>query len=352
MNLGIVLPNWIGDLVMATPALRAIRNFYGPRATITGVMRPYVAQALAGTTWLDERVYCDRKSKDPQQTIGAVAQRLRETKLDAVVLLPNSLSTGWLAWRSGARIRLGYARYGRGLLLNRKLDAPRAGGRLTPISAVDYYLELAYALGCPPEAKRVELQTLAGDDQIAEQIWERMGFSQLRQVVTLNTGSATGLARDWPIAHFTELAKQIVARHSDTAVLVLCGPAQRETAAEMERNIGHDRVRSMADEDLSLGVSKSCIRRADLMVTTDSGPRHIAAAFQVPTIALCGPIDPRWSNNYNPAETVLTHDVECRPCDKKTCPLGHQACMRDLGVDRVYAAVRKKLEDQRVSKVA
>ncbi len=354
MNVVVVLPNWIGDVVMATPALRAIRSHYGPDAKITGVMKPYVSEVLAGTTWLDRTILFNRKSKVPQQQFRAVVAQLRQIQPDAVILFPNSLTSGLLAWLSGARRRVGYVRNGRGLLLTDRLFHPRERGRFVlgkkkwaPVSAVDTFLELAYQVGCPPQdspqdPRRLELATLPEDERIVERIWEKFRFHESRSVIAINTGGAYGAAKDWPTEYFAELARRVV-ETNDASVLVLCGPNERETAALIERLADNPRVRCMADEDLSLGVSKACIRRSQLMVSTDSGPRQFAAAFNVPIVALFGPIDPRWSANYHPGESQLQNPVPCGPCGKRVCPLGHHRCMRDLSVERVFQEVARKL---------
>lgn len=158
----------------------------------------------------------------------------------------------------------------------------------------------------------------------------------------MNTGGAFGAAKDWPREHFVGLARRIVTQH-DASVLVLCGPSEVENAKKIEKLARHPGIKSMAGQDLSLGVAKACIRRAHLMVTTDSGPRHFAAALGTPAVSLFGPIDPAVSVNYHPQETMLWHKVACRPCGKRVCPLIHHACMRDLTVDRVYGAVNEHL---------
>jgi heptosyltransferase-2 len=121
MNVGIFLPNWIGDVVMATPALRALRKQVGPGGRLVGVMRPYVSQVLAGTKWLDAEAFYDPRSRDAALRGPALVQTLRDEKLDAVVLLTNSLRTGWLAWRSGARRRICFSYSLRVLMLTDKI---------------------------------------------------------------------------------------------------------------------------------------------------------------------------------------------------------------------------------------
>jgi heptosyltransferase-2 len=342
MKIGVVLPNWIGDVVMATPTLRALRQHFGTEAEIVGIMRPYVSQVLDGTDWLDRSVYFDRKSPDRNLHSLEVVRQLRRWQPDVMILLANSLRAGAMAWLSGAKDRVGYARNGRGPLLSKRLAVPREGSKLKPISPVDYYLELAYALGCRRESPDLELATLPADEAIADGVWKKLMLDKVSRVVILNTGSAIGTSRDWPTEHYSELAKRIVS-DEDAAVLVICGPRERANAAAIEGLANHPRVTSMAEHDLSLGVAKACVRRSQLMVTTDSGPRHIAAAFDVPAITLFGPIDFRWTDTQHPLAINLQNHVDCRPCGKSVCPLQHHRCMSEHTVDRVYAAVRQQL---------
>ncbi|MCA9270361.1 MAG: lipopolysaccharide heptosyltransferase II, partial [Planctomycetales bacterium] len=193
-RIAVLLPNWIGDCVMATPCLRAMRRRFPIPHEIIGVMQPYVADVLRGTSWLDQVVLYDRKSPDPVRRFGGVARTLRRLAVDTFVLTPNSLSSAWLAWRSGARQRIGYARNGRSLLLTQRLAAPRSGGKFTPVSAVDYYLELAYALGCAAEPRRMELATTPEDRAAADAVWRRYGLDRAQRVIVLSTGGAFGAA--------------------------------------------------------------------------------------------------------------------------------------------------------------
>ena len=102
-------------------------------------------------------------------------------------------------------------------------------------------------------------------------------------------------------------------------------------------------MRSMADQDLSIEASKACLRRSKLLVTTDSGPRHIASAFDTPTVSLFGPIDPAWSYNYATSAIEMFDQLDCSPCGKRVCPLKHHNCMNGLTPDRVHAAVNALL---------
>ncbi|MGH7139030.1 MAG: glycosyltransferase family 9 protein, partial [Pirellulales bacterium] len=160
MKIAVFLPNWVGDVVMATPTLRALREHLGTSGRLLGVMRPQAAGVLAGTNWLDEQLVYDPRSADFGERGWTLVRRLRRECVDLAILLPNSWRTALLALASGAKDRLGYERGGRGLLLTRKLYPPRKDGHLQPVSALDYYLELAYAAGCQSASRQVQLATL------------------------------------------------------------------------------------------------------------------------------------------------------------------------------------------------
>ena len=340
MHIGVMLPNWIGDVVMATPTLRAIRHGF-PQARITGVMRPYVAEVLAGTDWLDQQVLLDRNSKTPSLRTAAVARQLRAERVDTIILLPNSLSSAWLAWRSGAVRRLGYARNLRSPLLTERTQPPRSGGRYLPISAVDYYLELARRLGCSAPSRSLELSVTEAEAVGAAAIWKKHGWTDRTRVLALSNGGAYGAAKCWPDGQFAELARTAAA--GDLSVLVVCGPNERDSAARIQQLAGTNRVQSLADEQVSIGLTKACLQRATAVVATDSGPRHMAAALGVPLVSLFGPTDPRWSLTYHSKEVMLRQPVDCGPCAKRVCPLEHHRCMRDITSQRVWLAVEQAL---------
>ncbi len=346
MRLGIFLPNWIGDVVMSTPALRALRNHFGPEAHFVGVMRPYVAEVLAGSAWFDEVVsYAKRPGAGECSGYGAIL-RLREAKLDQMLLFTNSFRTAWMAWRTGTPDRVGYRGELRTLLLTKRFALPTSASTSKPLATLDAYLQLATALGCPAESPRMELATTAADEAAADGVWQRQGLPAGREVVVFNTGGAFGAAKNWPAEHFAALAKRI-ASDWKLSVLVNCGPKERDTAREIVALVGDARVTSLAEEcELPIGLTKACIRRSRLLVTTDSGPRYLGIAFERPVVTLFGPTDPRLVETHYERETCLSLGLDCQPCLERVCPLGHHRCMRDLSVDAVHAAVGKYLEEE------
>jgi heptosyltransferase-2 len=340
MNVVVFCPNAIGDTVMATPTLRALRAGM-PAARIVGVIRPNVAPTLDGNPWLDDLIPFAPNARDRRhRTLGAI-QRLRRERADLAVLLPNSHRSAMMAWLGGARRRIGYDRAGRGLLLTDRLTVPRdADGKRLPVPAVDYYLQLARHLGCRPDSVFPALFTTEADEQAADRAWLALGLPRNEPVVCLNTGGAFGPAKNWPVEHFATLARRL-ATEAGVAVLVICGPSERANAAAIVAGADHPRVVSLTEQPLGIGLSKACIRRASVLITTDSGPRHFAVAFGVPVVTLFGPTHIAWTRTYHPRALHLMQPVPCGPCQRPTCGEGHHRCMRDLAPDRVYeAAVR------------
>lgn len=346
MNLAVFLPNWIGDAVMATPALRALRSHFRD-ATLVGVLEPYVAGVLDGGDWFDRILL----SHDGSWARGnlATAARLRAAKIDLAVLFTNSFRTALVARLGGCRRRVGYARYGRSALLSDALQPERdEAGRLRVSPVIDAYNRLAEHVGCPSPGYDLELFTTPADERAADRVWDLTGLCDFGEVVCLNPGAAFGSSKHWPAEHFAQLARRLALARG-CGVLVLCGPAEKQLAQKI---VSLTKLRSVftlggLDEvggpRLSLGLSKACVRRSDLLVTTDSGPRHFAHAFDRPVVTLFGPTHVAWTETYHSRAVHLQKEVECGPCQRRVCPLDHR-CMKTLSPDEAFDAVEGLLQ--------
>jgi heptosyltransferase-2 len=340
MNLAVFLPNWIGDAVMATPALRALRQHFA-EAHIVGVLKPYVAGVLEGGDWFDEIVL--HNGGPWSQGVWATSRSLRRRAIKLAVLFPNSFRSALTAWLGWCGKRIGYGRYGRGPLLTHKLQAIRdARGNLTPSSILDAYNRLAEAAGCPHPSHRLELFTTERDEAAADAVWQNPGLAKYSEVVCLNPGAAFGSAKCWPIAHFAVLARDLADRRG-CGVLVLCGPSERAMADRIAGLARRPAVHSLGEFVPSLGLTKACIRRANLLVTTDSGPRHFAAAFDRPVVTLFGPTHIAWTETYHAKAVHLQIPVPCGPCQKRVCPVRHHRCMEELTPAIVFDAANQLL---------
>jgi heptosyltransferase-2 len=346
MNLAVFLPNWIGDVVMATPALRALRQTFRNDRLIA-VVRPYVAGVLDGCHWFDEVLLATADLSGVWQ----VARRLRQLKPALAVLLPNSIRSALTARLAGCRRRIGIVRDPvRRWLVTDALDPVRnEHGKITPSPAIDDYNRIARVAGCSPPGNRMELFTTRNDEETADAVWRRAGFAANREVICLNPGAAFGSAKFWPVQYFIDLAERFVRRRG-SQVLVLCGPAERDLARQIAGTVGHPSVIALSAEGMpppSLGLTKACVRRCDLLVTTDSGPRHFAAAFGRPVVTLFGPTHIAWTETYYPLAIHLQKQVDCGPCQRRVCPLDHR-CMTQLLPSEVAAAAERLLENSPV----
>ena len=346
MNIGVFLPNWLGDLVMATPgAPRHAAALRPGGATSSASLRPNLADLLCGTDWLDEQWYFDPRAKRWDWRRLGLLDQMRRRRFDMAVLLTNSLHTALLAWLGGAKRRIGYVRNGRGLLLDGKVHPQREGGRIAPRPMVQYYLDLAAAAGCPAESPRLELTVTAAERRLGQKIWGKLGLRRDGRVIAINSSAAYGAAKQWPMEHCAALARQIVAR-LDHDVLIICGPEQREMARRIVRQAEYPRVFSLASQPVGLSATKACLERCRLLVSSDSGPRHVAAALGTPVVTLLGPTLPVWIENPEVRGAMVRLEMDCLGCGKRTCPLGHHRCMRELSPERVLLEVAGLLEKQ------
>lgn len=336
------VPNWIGDVVMATPALRAIRHRY-PKARIVHLMRPYVSEVLRGCEFSDAEIFWPSKSakRDERQTRGTLelVRRIRAERFDLVVLLTNSFRSAAVARLAGIPRRVGYARDGRAWLLNEMIEPPREAGRYVPIPALDYYNALARKAGCDDVGVAM---TLAADASEAARIAERLGeLAERRPLVVLNPGANYGSAKCWPAEKYAALSDRLVRE---------CGATVVASLSPKEREIG-ERIEAAANEpikifvDLGIGLLRALVKHCDMLITNDTGPRHFAPAFNVPVVTVFGSSDPAWTITRFAKERIVKLDLDCQPCMARTCPLKHHACMRDLSVDAVFEAARATLAE-------
>ncbi|ADG66743.1 lipopolysaccharide heptosyltransferase II [Planctopirus limnophila DSM 3776] len=354
MKRAIFMPNWVGDALMATPALRALRSTF-PGDEAVAILQPYVAEVLAGTGLVDRLILRSKTSKrlsehsPPVFSGWSLISQLRKERFDEAILFPNSLHSAWLGWAGGARKRIGLNRDGRGLLLTQRIPS---SNKKIPHPAMEDYLQIVEAAGAMvplPRQARMEL-ALTEPGQFAWKgfLAKEAAISAAPGIVAFNTGGAFGAAKDWPTESFVELARKII-NSTEYAVVVLCGPAEKEKSIEIESRVNDLRVRSLGRESLSLSLTKSAIAGSRMLITTDSGPRHFAAALNVPHVVLFGPTHQAWSETWSPLSTSIQLAMLCGPCQKRVCPLGHHDCMRLLKVDLVWREIQRQLSQRKAA---
>ncbi|MEK6642479.1 MAG: lipopolysaccharide heptosyltransferase II [Planctomycetota bacterium] len=334
------VPNWVGDVVMATAALRSIRQRFGS-SRIVHLMRPYVGDVLAGTGFADSDVYWpDRKAKSAPRSTVELIRRLRRERFDLAVLLTNSFRSAMVARLAGANRCVGYAREGRGWLLTDRLK-PRVGtdGKFSPVPALDYYNDVARHLGCDDVSDRLELATKPTDETAID---ARLGaMDSERPLVVLNPGANYGSAKCWPAEYYAEVADTLIRRHGARVVASL-SPTERPIAERLAA-AAKEPLEIFVDPPLGLGPLKALVRRCQLLITNDTGPRHFAAAFDVPVITVFGSSDPAWTVTRFARERTVMLNLECQPCMERECPLEHHNCMKELPALMVIAQAAEVL---------
>ncbi len=323
-TIAVILPNWIGDAVMATPALQRLRDWAGSDARIEGFGPSGVCELLAGLSALSALNVLPGRGLPLSRTF-VLAQRLIAGRFDCAVLLSNGLGVAIAAWAAGIGQRAGYVRRGRRPFLSRALMPPMENGQLSPVPAIDYYLALAQALGAAQGRPAMMLATSPADEAAASSLWSVFADRQDHATIVLNNNAARSEAKLWPVESMAELARRIAG--FDVNVMMLGAPGHEASAEQTAALAGHANVRVATP--VGLGPLKACLRRASLVVTTDSGVRAIAAGFGVPLISLFGPTDPRWTLLHVANETMIEER--------------EQRSMAALPVDRVWQAVRLQL---------
>jgi heptosyltransferase-2 len=338
----VVVPNWVGDLVLATPALVALREQYA-KAHITVLGRAASIEVLSGADWMND-VLCwpsrKRQSRREQREgfLGFVA-RVRERRYDWAVLMTNSFRSALATRLAGIPRRIGYDRDGRGLLLTDRLLAEKVDGKYLPVPMTRYYNAIARYLGCREVASGLELRTTPEEEAAVDIVFREAAVRADQPVVVLNPGASYGPAKCWLPERYAETADRLIERQG-VAVIITCGPKETEVARSVARSMKH-KVHVLDNPVLKLGASKALIRRASLLITNDTGPRHFANAFGTPVVTIFGPTDPEWTRTESLTERCLIEPIECGPCMKRICPLGHHDCMKLITVDAVVSSAEE-----------
>jgi heptosyltransferase-2 len=340
----VVQPSWVGDAVMATPTLRALRLRF-PEAHISYLMRRYVKPIYCGMPWADKLITYrtgKTKAKAGKGQFFELAGRLRKREFDLAILLPNSFKSALICKMAGVKRIVGYERDGRGFLLTDKLLPVKDRGKFVPWPIVKYYLGLASYLGSSYRDMKLELFVTDSERREGEEVVVRAGLDRAicrpaaggaAPLVMLNPGAQYGAAKCWLPEYFAQLADRLIDEMGAT-VLISSAPKERRIVDAIMHQMKHAAV-DLSRAGLTLGALKEITRRCDLMVTNDTGPRHIAAAFDVPVVTIFGPTHPEWTEIYFDKERKVSIPVFCGPCQKKTCPLDHR-CMTRLTPAMVY----------------
>ena len=329
-------PNWVGDVVMATPTFRALRANY-PDAHIAIALRPYVRPILNGTPWFDEIIATEDRGWG---NFWGLVRILRAGRFDLAVILPNSFRTALEAWLGRVKHRIGYARRRRGLLLTAPIAPPRdRRGRFIPRNMVDYYLTLCEHLGCQGISQREELFIAPECQERADALLAKHEVTPETRVIGMNPGGAFGSSKLWPADHFIAVGDALASK--GFRIILFGSPAERPILDKIATAMAHKPILPETGE-LDLDVLKPLVRRCALLVTNDTGARHYAVAFDVPVVTIMGSTSPRYTDVNLEKQIVVRVDVDCGPCQEKVCKTDHR-CMTRITPEMVLQAAGRLL---------
>ncbi len=329
MKLLIRATNWVGDAIMALPALRAVRTRF-PEAEITILARPYVAFIYKNQRVCDNMMFVDYKRD--------MVCEIREQKFDKALLLQNAFEAAWFAWRAGIPERIGYARDGRSLLLSKAVPVPKPGE--IPAHEQYYYLELLRRAGwldSLPNETFIGLDVPEENRKRAAQFLRSNGVQPDSLQIAIGAGASYGSAKCWPPDRFAELANRLQAQSA--VDIILFGTREEEPvssaiAAGMHRP-PIDLTGKTPIDDLPALLSQ-----CHLFIGNDSGAMHVAAAVGLPVVAVFGPTDPFGTAPVTPRCSIVQEKPYCSPCFLRRCPTDHR-CMTRVTPDAVEAAARQ-----------
>lgn len=331
-------PNWVGDVVMATPVLDCLRDNF-PRARLVGVIREYAAGVLDDGPWFDTLI----TSRDKHfQGFCRLVQQIRAVDPDLSLVLPNSFRSALVLALAGAGQRIGYRRNKRSLLLH-------GGPRLQdtrPRPMQTYYFELCRWLNLRlPDSTTPRLFFSEALGARAEALLAEKGITREDRLIGLNPGAGFGSSKCWPPEYFAELAERFAAGVGGR-ILLFTGPGE-EAIARAVCSHSREAIIHLGPEQVDLALLKPLIQRCALLVSNDTGPRHYAVALGVPVVVLMGPTDPAYTAGCLEKSRVLRNsDLDCVPCHQKQCPLDHHHCMRSLTPEDAYQAGKALLEEE------
>jgi heptosyltransferase-2 len=327
-------PSWLGDAVLALPAMASLRRHFSS-AHLAVAAPPAVAALLREET--DVRPDSVIEVSD---TVHATIATIEGGGFDLAVLFPNSFRSAWVMKRAGVPQRWGYATSLRGWLLTKR--SARARGI---VHQADYYRTLVRGLGLACDDSRPRLAVSPSTAERTKMLLVQRGIVRDARLVGFAPGAAYGQAKQWPPDRMAAVAARLVRDRGATCV-ILGAPHDRPAARAIEswfRAQAPDAAAGVVDlvGRTSVSALVGLTARCAAFVTNDSGAMHLAAALGRPVVAVFGPTDERATGPIGDHD-VLTASVFCRPCLLRDCPIDHR-CMKRIPIDSVFDAVSRRL---------
>jgi lipopolysaccharide heptosyltransferase II len=334
------LPSPMGDVILCTPALRAIRKRFASKR-IYFLTSPMTKQLLSPCSFNDDWI------EYTNNNVFTLARMLKKHNFSIAILFKNSFGSGLTVKLAGITQRVGYSRDCRGLFLTEKITpAKDVKGKFKPVSMIDYYLGITSWLGCQKNDIGLELLLEEADTSTLAQKLPDV-FSPASLLVVLVPGGAFGPSKCWLPERFAQTADWLIENYQAmVAISVAPNKQEKEIASRIVASAKH-KLYNLADTPLTLGQLKSFFAQADLVITNDTGPRHIATALGRKIISLFGPNNPDWTQTGYENEIQIVGTADCAPCEKPDCSQQEHICMQSITTEMVCRAAEKMLGNKK-----
>jgi lipopolysaccharide heptosyltransferase II len=350
----------IGDVVLTTPVVRALRRAY-PEARLTYLVEPQAAPVVEANPHLDAVVVAPLLSGLARwRTDAALGVRLRRERFDMVIDFHGGPRSSWLALATGAPVRIGYAVAGRGWMYTQQVARPR-GHRERHSVHNQWDLLESVMPGAPlptPASDPVEMPEQEPASARLDARLRGLGIGPDAELVVVHVGAGNEFRR-WPEQSFAEVVAALSTARPNRRIILTTGASQAaraETVRHLAATLGASGVSLAVACDLDLAEVRSLVGRAALFVGGDSGPAHIAATTAVPMVVIYGPTTVTvwgpWRDPALVAEVVDVGPLPCRPCDQRTCEPGDFRCLRGIRPAAVVAAAERAMERERTRRAS
>jgi len=329
--------NWIGDAIMTTPAVRAVRKNF-PHAHISLLAKPWVIPIFEHSSNIDQIIEYDINGRHKGvRGIFRLARDIRTYSFDAVILFQNAIEAAIISRLANIPIRIGYNTDGRGLLLSHSV---KRDVKIKTCHQTLYYLDILEKIGLYPDGNHLELSVDPLIKEAVHKIIQQYNIASDELIVGINPSATYGTAKQWFPERFAELADQICKSYP-ARIIIFGGPGDIDLGRRIESMVNYPVINLSAKT--SLGEAIGLIQACQLFITNDSGLMHIAAALNTPLIALFGSTNPITTGPLGKHSIVVREPVSCSPCLKVSCPLERHICMERISVENVFYQVKRML---------
>ncbi|MFY7843257.1 MAG: lipopolysaccharide heptosyltransferase II [Rhabdochlamydiaceae bacterium] len=332
------MPNWIGDLVMATPLISDVKKLY-PQALLTVLVKRDLADLLNHHPDIDHVITFEKRHKlSSLLQTRKVVKHLKNKEYDLAILTTNSFSSAFWFWSSGIKNIIGYVGKNRSWLLSHKI--PHLKNPSDAIHMVDKYKHLLSSLQQEPSQTVPKLFLKEDEKTGLKLFFQKENIPLENGYICINPGAAYGSAKCWPKERFNFLTQKLITE-TDKEILYIGPSSFQNLIHDICLDLPTKRLHNLAGKT-DIRLMMTIIQESSLLITNDSGPLHVADALEVPTVAIFGSTNDLATGPYQKKGICLNKRVFCSPCYKRTCPLDFR-CMLEISVDEVYAAVHKTL---------